>query len=60
MLDDSHVCVSNYNKQVFDFLEKHNIEPIIVPFRHRYFWDGGLHCVTLDLYREGSMENYFE
>jgi len=60
MLDDKHVCVNGYNKIVFDFLKKHNIEPIIVPFRHRFFWDGGLHCVTLDLYREGGMENYFE
>lgn len=60
MLDDKHVCVNGYNKTVFDFLKKHNIEPIIVPFRHRFFWDGGLHCVTLDLYREGGMENYFE
>ena len=60
MLDDKHVCVNGYNKTVFDFLKKHNIEPIIVPFRHRFFWDGGLHCVTLDLYREGDMENYFE
>ena len=59
MLDDKHVCVTSYNKTVFDFLKKHNIEPIIVPFRHRFFWDGGLHCVTLDLYREGNMENYF-
>ena len=60
MLDDKHVCVNGYNKIVFDFLKKHNIDPIIVPFRHRFFWDGGLHCVTLDLYREGGMENYFE
>jgi len=60
MLDDKHVCVNNYNKTVFDYLKKHNIEPIISPFRHRFFWDGGLHCITLDLFREGSMENYFK
>jgi hypothetical protein len=60
MLDDKHVCVNNYNKEAFAYFKKHNIEPIIVPFRHRYFWDGGLHCITLDLCREGGMENYFE
>jgi len=27
--------------------------------RHRYFWDGGLHCFTLDLRRKGHRENYF-
>jgi len=52
MLDESHCCVSNpNNQQVNTFLKKHNIEPVYVPFRHRYFWDGGLHCITLDLKR---------
>lgn len=60
MLDDKHVVVNNYNEQVFAYLKKHNIEPIINQFRHRYFWDGGLHCITLDLYREGQMEDYFK
>ncbi len=51
MLDDKHVFVNNFNAQVFDFLKRHAIEPIIVPFRHRYFWDGGLHCITLEIER---------
>lgn len=59
MLDEHHVCVNNYNETAFAFFKKHNIEPIIVPWRHRFFWDGGLHCITLDLYREGQMEDYF-
>lgn len=59
MLDEHHVCVSNYNEIAFNFFKKHKIEPIIVPWRHRYFWDGGLHCITLDLHREGTMEDYF-
>ena len=55
MLDESHCCVSNANnKQVKEFLKKHRINPVPVPFRHRYFWDGGLHCITLDLKRKGD------
>lgn len=55
VIDEHHVCVSQpNNKTVNDFLKKHNMEPIYVPWRHRYFWDGGLHCITLDLYREGK------
>jgi len=53
------VLVNNYNDELFDFLDKHKIEPVVVPFRHRFFWDGGLHCVTNDLYREGINECYF-
>ena len=51
-LDEKHLMVTRYNKQVFDFLKKHKVEPIIVPFRHRYLWDGGLHCMTFDYERE--------
>jgi len=59
MLDERNVCVNNYNETAFEFFKKHKIEPTIVPWRHRYFWDGGLHCITLDLYREGQQEDHF-
>jgi hypothetical protein len=44
---------------VFAHFKKHKVEPIIFNFRHRYFWDGGIHCRTQDLYREGTQEDYF-
>jgi hypothetical protein len=58
-VDQNNVLVSNYNKEVFDTFKRHNITPHICPVRHRYFWDGGIHCVTLDLHREGTMKDYF-
>lgn len=59
IIDPKNVMVFNYNKTVFDALERYDITPHIVTFRHRYFWDGGIHCVTSDLHREGTMQNYF-
>ena len=59
IIDPKNVIVFNYNKQVFDALERYGITPHIVPFRHRYFWDGGIHCVTTDLHREGTMQDFF-
>ena len=59
IIDPKNVMVFNYNKQVFDTLDRYGITPHIVPFRHRYFWDGGIHCVTSDLHREGVMKDYF-
>jgi hypothetical protein len=53
------VLVNNYNKDLFEFLTRHKIEPIVVPFRHRFFWDGGLHCITNDLCRHGPNNCYF-
>ena len=60
VLDEKYVCVSQQDNQTVNaFLKKHNMEPVYIPWRHRYFWDGGLHCITLDLYREGTQQDYF-
>ncbi len=59
VVDEKNVICNNYNKKVFDAFERHGITGHIVNFRHRYFWDGGLHCITMDLDREGSMVDYW-
>jgi hypothetical protein len=59
IIDPKNVMVFNYNKQVFDALERYGITPHVVPFRHRYFWDGGIHCITSDLHREGKQQDFF-
>ena len=58
VLDEQHVIFSGYNKSVFDFCEQHGITPIILELRHKYFWDGGISCVTQDLRRRGNLETY--
>lgn len=59
VIDEKNVVCNNYNKDVFDAFERHGITPHIINFRHRYFWDGGLHCITSDLSRDGKMNDYF-
>ena len=59
IIDPKNVMVFNYNKQVFDALDRYGITAHVVPFRHRYFWDGGIHCVTSDLDRSGVMQDFF-
>ena len=58
VLDEQHVIFSAYNKQVFDYCKKHDIEPIISELRHSYFWDGGVSCCTQDIRRRGGLETY--
>jgi hypothetical protein len=60
IIDPKNVMVFNYNRQVFDALDRYGITPHVVPFRHRYFWDGGIHCITSDLHREGTMQDYLK
>jgi hypothetical protein len=59
VIDENNVVCNNYNRDVFDAFKRHNITPHLVNFRHRYFWDGGLHCITSDLSRNGTMKDYF-
>lgn len=57
-LNERVVLVNNYNKDMFAFFKTHGIEAIVTPFRHRFFWDGGIHCVTGDLHRTGGVHEY--
>ena len=59
VINENNVICNNYNEQVFRAFERHNITPHVVNFRHRYFWDGGLHCITADIHREGNQKDYF-
>jgi N-dimethylarginine dimethylaminohydrolase len=59
VINEQNVVVNNYNKEVFEAFDRHGITPHIINFRHRYFWDGGLHCITSDLNRIGEQKDYF-
>jgi hypothetical protein len=59
VIDEKNVVCNNYNEKVFKAFDRYGITPHIVNFRHRYFWDGGLHCITSDLHREGVQKDYF-
>ena len=59
VIDKKNVICNNYNKQVFDAFDRYGITGHVINFRHRYFWDGGLHCITSDIHREGTMQDYF-
>ena len=56
---DPHTCVlTASNHELRKFLDRHQVASLVVEFRHRAFWDNGIHCLTQDLYREGSLETY--
>lgn len=51
IVDEKNVLMFNHNQQIEKVLQRYGITAHIVPFRHRYFWDNGIHCVTSDLHR---------
>lgn len=58
VIDSKHVVVNTENPHLLENLRKYQIEPIICPLRHRFFWDGGWHCLTLDIKRNGDQVDY--
>ena len=59
VIDQHNVVIPGQNEQVFKHLEKLGITAHPVPFRTRTFWDGGMHCITLDIRRRGSCQDLF-
>jgi hypothetical protein len=59
VIDEKNVVCNNYNEDVFKAFVRYGITPHVINFRHRFFWDGGLHCITSDVHREGTMKDYF-
>jgi hypothetical protein len=59
VIDEHNVLMLGENDGVFRELERHGITAHSLPFRTRTFWDGGLHCLTLDIRRQDSMVDLF-
>jgi len=59
VIDQENVICNSANPIVMEAFERHGVTPHVCNFRHRYFWDGGLHCITSDLDREGQLNDYF-
>jgi hypothetical protein len=54
VIDSQNVLFSNYQPDIFKVMEKYGINCHVVPQRHGLFWEAGIHCLTLDIVREGG------
>ena len=54
IVDPHNIVVSAYNKIVEDACARYGVAMHVSPFRHKYFWDAGVHCITNDLSRLGA------
>ena len=59
VVDEHNVVIPGENESVFRNLEIMGITAHSVPFRTRTFWDGGMHCITLDIRRRGTCQDFF-
>jgi glycine amidinotransferase len=59
VLDPKTVCVEASETAQMEQLDKLGFEVIPVPLWETAAFGGGLHCATADVYREGTLEDYF-
>jgi len=59
VVDQKNVIVSAHNDQVEEACARHGVEVHVSPFRHKYFWDAGIHCITNDISRSGTCNTFF-
>lgn len=53
------ICHPQYEQELNRALKKYNIEAIGSPFRHCEIFSGAHHCTSLDVRRDGVLEDYF-
>mgnify|MGYP001081418941 CR=1 FL=1 len=58
-LDPKTVCVEAHETAYMEQLDKLGFEVIPIPYEAVIPLGGALHCTTLDVYREGTCEDYF-
>lgn len=59
VIDEKNILCIAENDIACKRLEDLGITPHVVNFRNRGFWDGGLHCLTLDIHRDGPCLDYW-
>jgi len=59
VIDEKNVIMLADNDALANTLSQHGISVHWVPFRTRSFWDGGVHCLTVDIRRKSTIEDFF-
>jgi hypothetical protein len=59
VIDEQNVIMLAENELLAETLARHGITVHWVPFRTRSFWDGAMHCLTVDIRRQSSIVDYF-
>ncbi len=58
-LGPNTICVEAHEDRYIEQLTKMGIEVVAVPYDKVVPFGGSLHCTTVDVFREGSLEDYF-
>ena len=58
MISPELAVVNELQVQLIQMLERYGVEVLPLPTRHARTLSGGFHCISLDVRRRGSLEEY--
>lgn len=58
-IDENNIIMSSCDNETANKLESLGITIHLVNLKTKLFWDAGLHCMTRDVYRTGTSDNYW-
>jgi len=59
IVDDHNILSVGDDEDTFNFLAQQGYTVHAFDFRCRNFWDGGMHCLTNDIRRQGDCKDFF-
>jgi glycine amidinotransferase len=59
VLDPKTICIEAAETPMMELLDRYGFEVSPVPLFEVSPFGGGLHCAAADVYREGTLEDYF-
>lgn len=59
VIDEHNVVAIKEYPPLFRWLKERNVNVHVFDLRTRSFWDGGWHCLTLDIHREDTRDDLF-
>jgi hypothetical protein len=54
VVDNKNIIISTSQPRLQELLDKHGITCHVSSIRHNWFWEAGIHCLTLDVKRRGE------
>lgn len=54
VIDRHNIIFARHIPKLFEKLKTHQIDCHVIPQRHHLYWEGGIHCSTLDVSRRGK------
>jgi len=57
VIDEKNILVSNHQPKLVEYFANEGITLHNAGLRQGGFWDGGVHCLTLDIKRKGEKRN---